>query len=264
MGDAGFLEVDGGRLAWASDGEGPALLLVHAGVADQRMWDPLVALLAGEQRVVRVDLRGFGRSSSCAGSFSAVADLVALLDLLGVERATVVGASFGGRVALCLAAEAPERVAALVLLAPAIGEHAWSQAVQAFGDAEDAALERGDLDLAVELNLRMWVDGPARAPDQSDPGIRALVADMQRTAFELQLADESDYELGAPELAAVRAPTLVIVGGRDVPDFAAIAERLARELPGAELHRIPAAGHLLALEQPEIVAAQITAFAPRP
>jgi 3-oxoadipate enol-lactonase len=256
----GFVEVDGGRLAWTADGEGPAILLVHAGVADQRMWEPLVPLLAREHLVVRFDLRGFGRTSSSAGTFSFQGDALAVLDAAGVSRAAVVGASYGGKLALDLAAAEPDRVAALILLAPGLNAHQWSDEVQAFGQAEDEALERGDIDSAVELNLRMWVDGPTRSPQDSDPSIRALVADMQRRVFELQLQDETWYDAAAPQLSDIAPAALVMVWDRDVADFARIAERLAEELPHASLARVEQAGHLLALELPELVAGDVLTF----
>ncbi len=257
---SGIAEVEGGRLAWTAEGDGPAILLVHAGVADQRMWEPLVPMLSDAHRIVRFDLRGFGRTASGPGRFSFTGDALAVLDAAEAGSATVVGASFGGRLALGLAAGCPDRVAALVLLAPALGSHTWSDAVQVFGEAEDEALERGDLDSAVELNVRMWVDGPSRSPQESDPSIRALVADMQRRAFELGLADDAQYEEAVVTPADIRMPALVMVGDADVTDFADIAELLAAEIPQASLTRVPGAGHLLALERPELVAAELRAF----
>lgn len=264
---SGMVQVKGGELAWTSEGDGAPVLLLHAGVADQRMWDPVAALLVPRHRVVRYDMRGFGESRSRAGAFSPVADALAVLSELGIQRATVVGASYGGAVALELAAAAPERVETLVLLAPALPGHEWSSAFGDFAAREEEALARGDLDEAVELNLRMWVDGPARGAAESDPGIRSLVADMQRRAFELQLADElADEEIDPPvsaRLGALRTPALVMVGDRDVEDFERIAGRLAAELPAATLRRVPGAGHLLALERPKAVAEAIESAARR-
>jgi pimeloyl-ACP methyl ester carboxylesterase len=234
------------------------VLLIHAGVADQRMWDPVAELLAPRHRVVRYDMRGFGRSRSSAGTFSPVADALAVLSMLGVESATVVGASYGGAVALQLALAAPDRVEALVLLASALPGHEWSAKFKDFAAREEAAIERGDLDEAVELTLRMWVDGPARRPEESDQRIRSLVADMQRRAIELQVADElDDAEIDPPvseRLGSIRTPAIVMIGDRDVEDFAHIADRLVAELPAATLRRVPGAGHLLAFERPDAVA----------
>jgi 3-oxoadipate enol-lactonase len=236
-------------------GAGPPVVLLHAGVADARMWDPQWVTFPRVHRTVRYDLRGFGRSPLPPGSFSHAGDLVALLDRLGIGRTALVGVSLGGRVALEAAVARPDLVDALVVVGASLPGHAWSDELEAFDAEEDAALERGDLDTAVELNVRLWVDG-RRAPGGGDPATRAAVAEMQRHAFELQLpvADEVDEQLLVPDLAdrlgEVRAPTLVLVGEEDVADIHVIAERLAREVPGAQRAAIPGAAHLPSMERP--------------
>ena len=248
----GFADVRNARLAWCSDGEGDGdpLVLVHAGVADARMWEPIVPALAETRRVVRYDMRGFGRSRSARGAYTDAGDLRALLDALAIERAHVVGASFGGLVALELAATQPARVASLVLLASALPDIDPSPALLAFAEAEEAAIAVGQVDQAVEVNVKMWAD-------RSTPEVRALVADMQRIAFELQLREgaESD-ELDPPvsaRLGAIGVPATVAYGDRDVEDFEQIARRLHAGLPDATLHEVTGAGHLLALDRPDEV-----------
>ena len=251
MSAAGIAEVNGARLAWWSDGDGSALVLVHAGVADARMWEPLLPALTAAHRVVRYDMRGFGRTRSTAGTFVPAADLAGLLDVRGVAQAHVVGASFGGLVALELAATEPARVASLVLLAPALPDIDPSPRLLAFAQAEEQAIAAGRIEDAVEINVRMWAgDSAADA--------RALVAAAQRTAFELQLRERAESaELQPPvseRLSTILVPTTIAIGDGDVSDFTQIAERLRRELPHATVERISEAGHLLALDQPEAVA----------
>ncbi len=253
MADHGIAEIRGGRLAWWADGpaEAPPLVLVHAGVADSRMWQAIVPALAVTRRVVRYDMRGYGASRSVPGEFAASRDLARLLDALDIERAHVVGASFGGLVGLELAATAPARVASLVLLAPALPDIEPSEALLAFAEAEEQAIRVERLDDAVEINVRMW----AR---DSTSQVRALVAEMQRAAFELQLRERAEFEeLDPPvsaRLDAIAVPVTIAIGDRDVIDFEQIAARLARDLPAASLHEIAGAGHLLALDRPEPVA----------
>ncbi len=254
MGEHGFAQITGARLAWWADGEtggdGDPLVLVHAGVADARMWEPIVPALAALRRVVRLDMRGFGQSRSWRGAFSPAADLAALLDAVAIPRAHVVGASLGGLVALELAATAPDRVASLVLLAAALPDIEESADLLAFALAEEAAITVGKIEDAVQINVRMWAS-------HSSPEVQALVADMQRDAFELQLREgaESD-ELDPPvsaRLHAIAVPATIAYGDRDVEDFPQIAQRLHAELPDATLHEITNAGHLLALDQPDEV-----------
>jgi 3-oxoadipate enol-lactonase len=183
-------------------------------------------------------------------------DLIALLQQLGIQQASLVGASLGGRVALEVAVAHPQVVSALVLADAALPGYAWSDEIRAFGAAEDAALERGDLDAAVEANLRMWVDGPRRPPAAVDPEVREQVRQMQRRAFQLQLPvwEDADEDLlvsnFAERLHEVRASTLVVVGGEDASDFHHIAAQLARQIRGARHTVIPNAAHLPSLERP--------------
>ncbi len=252
MSEDGVADIRTARLAWWSDGDGAGdpLVLIHAGVADARMWEPIVPALAAARRVVRFDMRGFGRSRSARGTYTDAGDLRALLDALAIERAHVVGASFGGLVALELAATQPARVASLVLLAASLPDIEPSPALLAFAEAEEAAITVGQVERAVEVNVKMWAG-------DSTPEVRALVADMQRIAFELQLREgaESD-ELDPPvsaRLHEIGVPATVAYGDRDVSDFEQIARRLHAELPDATLHEIAGAGHLLALDRPDEV-----------
>jgi 3-oxoadipate enol-lactonase len=229
---------------------GAPVVLLHAGVCDRRMWDGVVpALHTAGRTVVAPDLRGFGSRPPGAGPFSHARDVLALLDGLGAGRADLVGASFGGRVALEVGVLAPQRVASLALLAPAIDDWEWSDPeLIAYGEAEEAALARGDLDAAVRLNVRMW----ARS---LPPPAQDYVAEAQRRAFEL--GGDAEEPLDPPlheRLSEVAAETLVMVGDGDVPDFVAIARHLAATLPGPGLRVVEGAGHLLALERPGEVA----------
>ena len=236
-------------------GEGPAVALVHEGICDSRMWDPQWDSWSREFRLLRVDLRGFGRTPLEPGRFAHARDLIAALEAHGFDRVALVGVSLGGRVVLEVALARPELVSALVLVAPGLPGHAWSEQALAGWGEEEAALEAGDLERAVELNLRMWVDGPRRRPEDVDAGLRARVAEMQRSAFELQLPlDEDEEELLVEDLAQrlseIQAPTLVLVGEEDQPDMQAIADRLAQEIPAARRATIPNTAHVPSMERP--------------
>ena len=236
------------------------VVLLHAGVGDRRLWDGQVAAFSGRYRVVRPDLRGFGESPLPGGPFSHVEDVRALLDHLGVERTAVVGNSFGGRVALDFVLAHPERVDALVLVAAALTGYEGSAELDAFDEEEDALLDAGKLDEAVELNLRTWLDGHGRDAAPVSPETRARVAAMQRQAFETIVAAYERAPTPGPvswseppaatRLHEVAAPTLVVACAHDHPDFRAIAKLLGEGIPGAERPTIET-GHLPGVERPE-------------
>jgi 3-oxoadipate enol-lactonase len=241
------LEVDGAQLAYRVEGHGPALVLVHAGIADMRMWEPLVALLDHRFTVVRYDMRGHGETTYGPGACSDVDDLAALLDALAIESCCLAGASFGGLVALAFAAEYPERVERLMVLDAPLPDHDWSERMGEFFAAENAAAEAGRIDDAVKLNVELWVGSAA-------PHVRELVAEMQERAFRLQLEAEPESAGLQPDLSRITMPVTVVMGENDVEDFIAIAHRLADELPHATLECVTRAAHLPALERHDAVA----------
>ena len=238
-------------------GSGSPIVFVHAGIADGRMWEPQWRSLADAHRLVRLDLAGFGRTPLELPQTHA-RDVLALVDELGLQDAVLVGCSMGGRVCLELAVARPELVRALVLVDSGLPGGGPSAAVRTYAEAEDAAVSRGDIDAAVEVNLRMWVDGPGRQPEQVDPDVRRRVGAMTRRALELQAPswESLDEVLLVPDvterLAEVRAPTLVVVGDEDVGDMQAIARRLAREIPEARLVTVADAAHFPSLERPAV------------
>jgi 3-oxoadipate enol-lactonase len=250
-------EINGAELNYELTGDGPAVALVHEGVCDMRMWDELVALLAPEFTVLRYDMRGYGESTLPPGPFSQSRDLLALLDHVGIERAALVGVSYGGRVALDTAWVAPERVTALVLAAPGLRDQQSSQLLREFGEEEERLLDAGDVDAATELNVRLWVDGPNRGPDAVAQDVRERVRQMQRRAFDVQIPAYEATPPPGPEdpldmrLGEIAAPTLVVVGEQDVPDFREIAERLERELPDVRKVVLEDTAHTIPLERPE-------------
>jgi 3-oxoadipate enol-lactonase len=243
-------------LAHDTTGSGPAVLLLHSGVTDRRMWDPLVPALSHAFRVVRPDLRGFGESPLPAEEYADADDLDALLDHLGITDAAVVGSSFGGRVALELATLHPGRVSSLVLLCAALRGVEPTADAAAFGEEEDRLLEAGDVEGAVDLNVRTWL-GPEASEET-----RALVARMQRRAFEVQL--EADARGPGPQprrvevdLARIAVPTLVVSGAKDLELFRRTAAVLAGGVRGAEAVELGWAGHLPSLERPDAVLAML-------
>lgn len=248
----GIADVNGTRLAYEVRGAGHPLVLLHAGIADARMWDDQIDAFAERYLVVRYDARGFGRSDPAVGAHAPHADLAALLAALGVERAHLLGLSMGGAVALDAALAYPRLASALVLAAARPGGLPPSQSLRDAWTAVDVRVEAGDVPGAVELELRMWVDGPSRAPGDVAPAVRERVREMNAALF--AGPDEGDpAPLDPPavgRLAEVSVPTLVLVGDRDQPDVLAAADVLAAGIPGARSVTISDTAHVPNMERP--------------
>lgn len=242
---------DLGHLSYVVAGDGPPVVLVHAGVADHRMWDALVPALAARHTVIRYDLRGFGESAPPTGPFGETDDLRRLLDHLGHERVRLVGASWGGRVAVDFALSHPGRVASLALLAPPWPGYHWSADMVAYDEAETAALAAGDLDAAVRINLDMWLRGPARRWEDVAAGLADRLRGPIRTSLVNQdIRGERSQGVATGDIAVISVPTLVGIGRLDVADFQDIARRYASEIPDATLVEFATAAHLIALDAP--------------
>jgi pimeloyl-ACP methyl ester carboxylesterase len=235
-------------------GEGNALVLLHAGIADRRMWDPQWRAFAEGHRVIRADARGFGATSAPDGPYGHHLDLATVLDDAGVDRADLVGVSLGAGTAVVFALAFPNRVRSLVLVSPGGDLYAPEPPddLRAFWREEWRLLEAGDVDGAVELNLRTWVDGPHRRPDEVDQEVRAFVGRMQREAFaKASPDDDGEVESEPPitRLAELELPILVVVGDADQPDTIAIGRRIAAEVPDARLVSMPGVAHMPTLER---------------
>jgi 3-oxoadipate enol-lactonase len=231
-------------------GDGPAVLLVHAGVADGRMWGPQVEDLGRDHRVITVDLRGYGETPLAAGAaYSDAGDLLEVLDVLRAEgtigeQVAVVGASYGGNVVLQAVSRAPERFSRVVLLAPPVDGVEPTADLRALWDEENALLEKGDIDGATAVNVRTWI-GP-----EADDAARQLLYAMQKNAFEVQLAagdvENEEYEVTPEKLTM---PVRLFVGAHDLEFFRTGAALLASQLPDVEFTELDWAGHLPTMER---------------
>jgi len=222
------------------------IVLVHSGITDARMWDGFD--LPGDVR--RLELSGFGETPMpVTGEFAHADELEAVL---AGDSAALVGASYGGKVCLEVAARSPELVTDLVLMGAPLPDHDWSDEIRAYWAEEDRRFEQGDFRGAATLGADFWLEDTA-AWD-------AVVA-MQERIYEL--GAESDAEEVGPEridLGAITARTLVIVGEHDKPDFHAIAKRLTEEIRDTESAVIPGSGHLPAVERQEETLEVVRAF----
>ncbi|WP_189763135.1 alpha/beta fold hydrolase [Streptomyces xanthochromogenes] len=259
-----MLSDDLGHFSYDVGGDGPPVVLIHAGVADHRMWDAVVPALAEQHTVIRYDLRGFGESAPPTGPFSESDDLRRLLDHLGHDRVRLVGASWGGRVAVDFTLAHPARVHSLAILAAPWPRYDWSADMIAYDEAETAALGAGDLDAAVSINLDMWLRGPSRSwADVADGLADQLRGPLRTSLLNQDLVGEHSAGPGTGDLAAIAVPALVGVGKLDVADFQDIARRYAAAIPGATLVEFPTAAHLIALDAPAEVGSVLGQFLAR-
>jgi len=253
------LDVPGASLNYETDGHisQPAILLLHAGVATLRMWDRLVPALAANHFVVRFDSRGFGQTSTQDIRFSDRADALALLDHLGVSRAVVVGASRGGRIAIDLAVDAPDRVSGLVTIGSGPGgfpDTELTDEEDAGFDALDDAYEARDWHRLAKLETELWCFGPARDVAALDPAFveEAYALNRPNAAH----GDESPVVVGLEPPAYDRVcdidvPALVTVGEFDLSTALAQQAYLLASIPGAEGYIFSDTAHLPSVEHPE-------------
>ena len=238
-------------LPYDEAGTGKPLVLLHAGVADRTMWrEHLEPLAEAGYRAIAPELPGFGEATVTPGAQAPWEDVLRTLKELGIDRAALVGNSFGAAVALRAAAVAPAAVCALVLVSVPPLDTDPSPELAAAWAAEEAALERGDLDAAVAAVVEAWTQ--PGAPTE----LRERVTSMQRRALEVQVAAGDVDEAADPleqhpeALADLRIPVLLAVGEQDMPDFKQATQELAQVLPQARTAVIEGAGHLAPLEAP--------------
>ena len=257
----GFAEMNGAKLYYEVTGAGHPLVLLHEGIADSRMYDDQFNAFAQRYRVVRFDLRGFGRSDLPPGDepVALYEDLYGLLALLGIKKTYVLGMSMGGAIALDFTLAHPVMVDALILVAPGVSGYdmaSFEVEYQAIGEEIEEAVKRGDYERASELETRIWVDGPERTPQQVDPSVRQRVYEMNLHNFRNMGAAEfpPSQELDPPAIARlgeVAVPTCLIIGDKDVREMLSIIDKLEQGIPGARKVVMRDVAHALNMEQPE-------------
>ena len=229
-------------------------MLVHGFALDRRMWDDIIPGLARDHTVISYDCRGFGASAEFdpAIGYTHAGDLLALLAHLGMDRAALVGLSFGGGVVLKTALRAPESVTQLVLVDAVLGGVPWDEESLHASEAVDLAVRLG----GVEAGRRAWCAHPLFSPLNEHPELAARLVEMadgfpgHHWVGTDPHATDSDVR-PIDVLDTITAPTTVIVGDRDVPCFVEMSAVLARGIPGARLVTIPGAGHMTPMEAPD-------------
>ena len=256
---ATMISVDGGTV-WADDsgGDGPPLVLLHPGVGDSRIWDPVLPALADKYRVIRYDARGFGQSPAPTVKFSLLADLLTVLEHYDIRRAAIVGCSQGGGTALGLALEQPERVPALVLLCPGIPGHPARRRLRrgrrAGGGMGARRGRRRRRRAWPSVTQRVW--GRAGATPEAMEQFRSSARAVLATG-DLEQEDPPVFD----RLGEIAVPTSLLVGDADFPPLIAGGQGRRRRIPGCELILVAGMDHLPPLRDPDLVLQTITEHA---
>jgi pimeloyl-ACP methyl ester carboxylesterase len=250
VGASGFAEVNGTRLYYETAGRGPAVVLLHGGLNDSRLWDEQMGPLSKRFRVVRYDLRGFGRSNAEPVEFWPTEDLRALLDFLKIGRATLVGLSLGGIVAADFALEHPERVGRLVLVGPGLRGFKTTPDEKTLNAYRVGASEGAEryFDAFLGSDLLAGLRDRPRARERMR---RMMVENYKAHAYVRAGHSQSPEPPTAERLGQIKAPTLVVVGSLDGKNLLDIADTLAAKIPGARKVTIRGASHHPPVETPK-------------
>ncbi|MCL8013944.1 alpha/beta fold hydrolase [Streptomyces sp. AS02] len=261
-----MVQVKGGEV-WADDtgadgvaGQavaGPPLVLVHAGVGDSRMWDPVLPGLSARHRVIRYDARGFGRSPAPTVSYTQAEDLRSVLDHFELDRVVLVGSSMGGRTVIDLALNDPGRVAGLGLLVPGVNGYDSLDLPEVMEEIGRLATA-GDMDGLVALALRLW-GGAGPDPDtEAEALLRAAIP-----AWFTTYGHETPGAPAFDRLGELDLPSTLLLGEQDQPEVIRCNEAMAARIPGCELVRRPDCDHFPTLRAPEAVVELVTGLVGR-
>lgn len=259
--------ISSGRAELATDivGGGTAVVCLHANVCDRRMWREPLAALGTRHKAVAYDRRGFGDTRAAPEDFSALADLVAVLDATADgQPAVLVGSSLGGRIALDATLRHPARVRALVLIAPNVSgapDPVYPPDIAALMAQSRAIEASGDLDRVNAMKARVLLDGP-RAPEGRVAGAaRELFLEMNGRALRAPpVGADVDIKPFFHRLGEIAVPTLVVCGDLDFPHVQQRCRDVVAAVPGAEGQAMAGVAHLPGLERPAEITAVIARF----
>lgn len=257
----GFAPVNGTRLYYEVAGEGHPLVLVHGFTLDTRMWDAQFETLAQHYRVISYDLRGFGKSALPTDeSYAHHDDLKALLDHVGIASAYLLGQSLGGAIAINFALTFPKVTRALILVDTVLWGFQWS----AEQSAIDGAIWTKASESGVQAAKDLWLKHPLFEPARKNPAVTSrltqIVSDYSGWHFINNDPGRALDPPAAQRLGQVNAPTLVIVGERDLPDFQQIADTCQKQIANARKVTLPNVGHMSNMEAPDEFNKTVSSF----
>ena len=255
--DSGLAPINNAHIYYEMAGKGQPFVMIHAGVCDNRQWNNEFVHFADRFRVIRYDMRGYGKSEPVEGEYSNLQDLTALLDHLHIDGPLILmGCSMGGGLTMDFALSNLSRAKALIMVdSGPSGLELDIPASPKFAEAEKA-YNAGNLDLVTELEVQIWFDGEGRTPEQVNGSMRKLAYEMNRRALALdakhlgkRLPDAQVPAAG--RLGDLKIPVLVVVGNHDTPFTLAAADYMIDNIPSAQKASIEDAAHMPNMDHPD-------------
>lgn len=249
--ERGMIEIGGGKIAYELAGKGSNLVLIHGGLADSRVWDDQFEEFAKSFRVLRYDLRGYGKSDFPAKEFSHIDDLNSILSAFKMNKASLVGLSIGGVIAADFAIQNPEKVEKLVLTAAGLRGDTSPTDEKTIAVYEAAGAK--GMDAAIEL----WLEHPLFASGRGNAAFASRSRQMLADNFRYWGPSPKPVPVSWPKwltserLGEISAPTLIIVGDKDAAYVISIASTLSKKIKDAESVTIPDVSHHLTMEVPK-------------
>ena len=250
------MQVDDGKLYYEVTGEGSPLVLIHAGFLDSRMWDEQFKLFSKEFKVIRYDVRGFGKSDRPRDKFTNSNDLYSLLKHLNAPKATLIGVSNGGAIALDFAVEHSEMLDRLILVGTGVRGYENTPVEEKIWDKFDEMMKPQELAVkenrladAVKMDVNAWA--PVQNPSNRK---RILKIAMDNAHTQAEPPGKWQAKQDTPtfkRLHKINAPTLMIVGDKDVEGMGLLSKRLQELIPNAKLVTVEGADHVVNLSKPE-------------
>jgi 3-oxoadipate enol-lactonase len=251
----GYVDIGKAKLYYEEKGQGQTLIMIHGGLLDRRMWDDQFDVFAKQFRVIRYDVRNHGLSKSDVDKYYNYKDLYNLLEKMNIPETIIMGLSLGGKIAIDFALEYPEKVTALILVAPGLSGYEFkSKQVVENSKKLQEAWSKGDIDLAIEFFQRSWTDGPHRKPSQIDPSVREKVRAMAINSAKNWNPEAVLLQLNPPaveRIDEIHLPTLAVVGDLDMPGILEIVDKIEKNIPDAQKVIIPGAAHMVNMEKPK-------------
>jgi pimeloyl-ACP methyl ester carboxylesterase len=257
--EVGFVEVNGTQLYYETLGEGHPLVLIHGGYMDRRMWDDQFHVFAKQYRVIRYDVRGFGKSELPSVPYADRQDLYALLKHLGVEKTYLLGLSLGGMIALDFTLDYPKMVDALILVGSPVPGFPitllYTEEQLERLQSRWAAFKKASQERNLPAMVDALMEDPTLVPSQNYPAARERVRNnLLEYSFVCVLdpAPKQDLEPPAYErLAEIQVPTLIVMGAEDDPRLFKDADKLEKDIAGSSRVTIAETHHMPNMERPE-------------